>query len=120
VKSPKIYLTDTGLAAFLMGLDHWEAIEHSPMAGPLWETYVVMEVMKHFASTGRSVPLWYWRTAYGAEVDLLIEQGGRFIAVEAKFAENPDQADLKGFQALENFYGEKSMISGWLACRTSH
>jgi predicted AAA+ superfamily ATPase len=119
VKTPKIYLTDTGLAAFLMGFDHWEAIERSPMAGPLWETYVVMEVAKHFVSAGRSVPLWYRRTVHGAEVDLLIEQGGRFIAVEAKFAENPDQTDLKGFQALEGFYGEKSMISGWLACRTA-
>ncbi len=118
VKSSKIYLTDTGLASFLMGFDHWEAIERSPMAGPILETYVVMEVVKHFASAGRSVPLWYWRTAYGAEVDLLIEQGGRFIAVEAKFAENPGQADLKGFQALESFYGENSMISGWLASRT--
>jgi hypothetical protein len=53
----------------------------------------------------------------GAEVDPLIEQGGRFIAVEAKFGENPGQADLKGFQAFESFYGEKGMISGWLACR---
>jgi hypothetical protein len=120
VKSPKIYLTDTGLAAFLMGFDSWEAVERSPMVGALWETHVVMEVVKHFASRGRSVPLWYWRTAYGAEVDLLIEQGGRFIGVEAKFAENPGPADLKGFQALEDFYGKDSLISGWLACRTPH
>jgi hypothetical protein len=118
VKSPKLYLTDTGLAAFLMGFDQWEAIERSPMAGPIWETHVVMEVVKHFASAGRAVPLWYWRTASGAEVDLLIEQGGRFIAVEAKFTENPDEADLKGFRALGSFYGEKSILSGWLACRT--
>jgi len=119
VKSPKIYLTDTGLAAFLMGFENWEAAERSPMAGALWETYVVMEVVKYFASSGRSVPLWYWRTAYGAEVDLLIEQGGRFVAVEAKLAENPDSSDMKSFQALQNFYGESSLISGWLACRTS-
>jgi hypothetical protein len=79
---------------------------------------VVTEVVKHFASAGRSVPLWYGRTAYGSEVDLLIEKGGRFIAVEAKFAENAANVDLKGFQALESFYGEKCVISGWLACRT--
>jgi predicted AAA+ superfamily ATPase len=119
VKSPKIYLNDTGLAAFLMGFDSWEALARSPVAGALWETYVVTEVAKHFATGGRSAPLWYWRTAHGAEVDLLIEQGGRFIAVEAKLAENPGTSDVKGFQALENFYGQGSVISGWIACRTS-
>jgi predicted AAA+ superfamily ATPase len=118
VKSPKIYLTDGEFAAFLMGFNNWEAIERSPMVGALWQIHVVMEVVKHFASAGRSVPLWYWRTAYGAGVDLFIEQGGRFIAVEAKSSENQRLADLKGFQALESFYGEKSLISGWLAFRT--
>jgi predicted AAA+ superfamily ATPase len=61
----------------------------------------VTEVSKHFAAGGRSTPLWYWRTAHGAEVDLLIEQGGRFIAVKAKLAENPGTSDLKGLQALK-------------------
>jgi len=105
VKSPKIYLCDTGLAAFLMGFDRWETVARSPLAEALWETYVVMEVYKHFAASGRAAPLWYWRTAHGAEVDLLIEQGGRFVAVEARLSENPGSSDRKGFNALENFYG---------------
>jgi hypothetical protein len=119
VKSPKIYLCDTGLAAFLMGFDSWKAVERSPIAGALWETFVVMEVVKHFAAGGRSAPLWYWRTAYGAEVDLLIEQGGRFVLVEAKLAEKPGASDRKGMKALENFYGPGSVLSGLIACRTS-
>jgi predicted AAA+ superfamily ATPase len=118
VKSPKLYLGDTGLAAFLMGFESWEAVRRSPLVGAIWETHVIMQVVRHYASQGKSVPLWFWRTAYGAEVDLLIERGGRFAAIEAKFSEKPQPSDLKGFENLKNFYGKESLISGWIACRT--
>ncbi len=119
VKSPKLYFCDTGLAAFLMGFDSWEAMARSPVMGAVWETHVVMQVVKSLVAGGRSLPLWFWRTAYGAEVDLLIEQGGSFQAVEAKFTERPGPADLKGMEALQQFYGEDKLISGWIACRVN-
>ncbi|MFZ0243467.1 MAG: ATP-binding protein [Desulfobacterales bacterium] len=119
VKSPKIYLCDTGLALFLMGFDSWQAAARSPLAGALWETHVVMQVVKHFTAKGKVVPLWFWRTAGGAEVDLLIERGGRFTAIEAKFTERPESSDLKGIAALESFYGPNSLIEGIIACRTA-
>jgi predicted AAA+ superfamily ATPase len=119
VKSPKLYLCDTGLALFLMGFDSWEAAARSPLVGALWETHVVMQVVKHFTAKGRSVPLWFWRTASGAEVDLLIERGGRFTAIEAKFTERPERSDLKGLEALENFYGPNSLVNGIIACRAA-
>jgi len=119
VKSPKLYIIDTGLAAFLLGFDSWEALLRSQMIGALWETHVVLQVVRHYVSRGKSVPLWFWRTAQGAEVDLLIEKGGRFTAVEAKFTEKPQTSDRKGFEALKKFYGENSLIRGWVACRTS-
>lgn len=118
VKSPKLYLTDTGLAAFLMGLDDWATASRSPLAGALWETHVVLQVVKHFACRGRSAPIWFWRKPNGAEVDLLIERGGRFVGIEAKLTEKPGPPDLKGFRALRAFYGADCLISGWVACRT--
>ncbi len=77
-----------------------------------------MQVVKHFASRGQVVPLWFWRTGQGAEVDLLVEQGGRFVAIEAKFSETPDPAALKGFDALQKFYGENCLVAGYVASRT--
>ncbi len=71
VKAPKLYLADTGLAAFLLGFDSFESLTRNPVIGALWETHVVMQVVKHFSSLGRRVPLWFWRTAYGDEVDLV-------------------------------------------------
>ena len=42
-----------------MGFDSWEAAARSPLAGALWETHVVMPVVKYFTAKGRSVPLWF-------------------------------------------------------------
>ena len=118
VKSPKLYLCDTGLAAFLMGFESWDAVTRHPVVGALWETHVVMQVVKHFYSTAKIVPLWYWRTAQGEEVDILIERGGRFVAIECKYAEHVDEHALKGFNAMLHAHGEKSLIAGYVAART--
>lgn len=120
IKTPKIYMCDTGLAAFLMGFENWESVFNHPAAGALWETHVIMQVVKHYYSQGKRLPIWYWRTVHGAEVDLLIEQGGRFIAIEAKFTEHPKESSLKGIYALENFYGEGSLISAYIASKTAN
>jgi predicted AAA+ superfamily ATPase len=118
IKSPKLYMCDTGLALFLMGFENPEEVTHHPVFGALWETHVVMQVVRHYFSQGRQLPIWYWRTAHGAEVDLLIEKGGQFIAIEVKVAEYPDEKALKGIHELQKFYGEQSLISGYIASRT--
>ena len=118
IKSPKLYMCDTGLAAFLMGFEDWSGVVRHPVIGALWETHVVMEAIKYFNAAARNVPLWFWRTSYGDEVDLLIEQGGRFSAFEMKFNEKPDRSDLKGFIALEKMFGKEAIIRGHVACRT--
>jgi predicted AAA+ superfamily ATPase len=118
VKSPKLYMCDTGLALFLMGFENFEAVINHPIIGAIWETHVVMQVIKHFQALGKNKPLWFWRTIHGAEVDLLIEQGGLFIAVEAKFSENPDVKAMKGINALKKLYGEGSVTAGFIASRT--
>ena len=120
VKSPKLYMCDTGVALFLMGFESFEAVIKHPVIGAIWETHVVMQVIKHYQGLGKNRPLWFYRTVHGAEVDLLIEQGGRFIAVEAKFSENPALKALKGINALKKMYGEESLITGFIASRTKN
>ncbi len=118
VKSPKLYLCDTGMAAFLMGFENWQAVARHPAVGALWETHVVMEVVKAFASRGRSVPLWFWRTSRGEEVDLIIDRDGRFTAIECKYAEVVDESALKGLRAFTRDYGPESVEARYLASRT--
>lgn len=120
VKTPKLYFCDSGLAMFLLGFEDWRAVLRHPMAGQLWENHVVMEIVRHYAAKGRNKPLWFWRTAQGEEVDLLVEEGGRFVAVEAKYAENPDQRDLKGVSSLIQSHGPEVVLSALVVCRTPH
>jgi uncharacterized protein len=120
VKAPKLYMCDTGLAAFLMGFETWEGISKHPVIWQLWESHVLMQAVRYFSSRGKRPPLWYWRTAHGFEVDLLIEQAGRFIAVESKFTETPDSSSLKGINALKKYYGDESLVSGFVASRTKN
>lgn len=118
VKSPKIYFCDTGLAAHLMGINTWEELTRSPIAGALWETYVLNQILKYFNNSGQSNPnLWFWRTNIGEEVDFLIEKGSRFYTIECKLTANPGEKDLKGFNALKRYYGEESIINSFLACK---
>jgi predicted AAA+ superfamily ATPase len=118
VKSPKLYFMDTGLACHLVGIADVAALMRSPLAGPLWETFVVGQVVRHYQVARARPPLWFWRTGRGDEVDLLIEAGGRFTVVECKLAETPDERPPAGFGALEAFYGPNTLERGFVACRT--
>ena len=118
IKSPKIYMCDTGLAAFLMGFENVAEILRHPAFGALWETHVVMQVVKHYTSQGKRLPVWFWRTVHGSEVDLLIEKAGYFDVIEIKAAETPDKKSLKGINALKKNYGEDTILNAFIACRT--
>ena len=118
VKSPKLYFLDTGLAAHLMGLFSWKEIVNSPMSGALWETYAFTQIQHHLLSQGISnPPFFYWRTKDGREVDFVLEKGGRFIAFEAKLTGMPVSDTARGFEYLREYYGEDSLIKGFVICR---
>lgn len=117
MKSPKCYLCDTGLAAFLVGWKSWQAVEGHSVAGALWETCVVTEVVKAFSVQGRSIPLWFWRTARGDEVEVIIEKDGRFTAIECKYTEIAPKADLKGLKAFAEAYGQENVRADYVASR---
>lgn len=119
VKSPKLVFADTGLACYLMGFKSKQDILSSPLAGALWETFVTNQIIRHYASQGKRSPLWYWRTPYGQEVDLIIEEGGgKLTAIECKLSEHPTTKDCAGLRALEAFYGKNSIVGSYIACRT--
>lgn len=86
VKSPKLYVTDTGLASYLMGLHEAEALLNGPSVGPLFETLVVIEVLKRFLHAGQMPSLYYLRTRDGLEVDLVLELNQQLHLFEIKSA----------------------------------
>ncbi|MBI3118914.1 MAG: ATP-binding protein [Candidatus Hydrogenedentes bacterium] len=119
IKSPKLYLADTGLLCYLLGFSDWTAVAQSPLWGAVWENLVISEVRKYYLNRGQRPPLWFWRTIQGDEVDLLIELGPRrFKAVECKTAAEIGPRSLKGFTALERLYGPESLPRAAVVCRT--
>lgn len=118
VKSPKIYFTDTGLLTYLLGLSSWTDITASPLSGAIWETYAFCQLYHSFLKQGNiNPPLWFWRDRPGNEVDFISERGGRFMVYEAKFKENPDIDDCRGFTKFRDFYGQDSIIKGYVISR---
>lgn len=118
IKSPKLFFLDTGLAAFLCGFRSAEDLFASSMAGAFWETHVFGQITKHAASRGGSSVLYFWRTANGPEVDLVMEQAaGKAIAIECKFNEHPGKSDAAGLRAMaESEEGGK--LKKIIVCRT--
>jgi len=105
IKSPKIYFIDTGLAAFLTGLQTPLHLVSGPMAGPLFETFVVSEVMKRFRTMQKAVNLYFWRSTDGHEVDLLIEAEGELTPVEIKLTSTLKPAHEKGLKKWREIAG---------------
>jgi uncharacterized protein len=116
VKTPKIYFTDTGLAAYLMGFGSPESLWQSRHAGPLWENYVVMQWLRWRDWHEPSLNLWYWRDQGGNEVDLILEKDQKLFPVECKLAERPDRRALQGIARLKAFYGDDVAEKGYVAC----
>jgi predicted AAA+ superfamily ATPase len=85
IKSPKLHFVDSGLACHLLGLESETRLRSSPFQGPLFEGFVVAEVLKQQQAEGRRREVYYFRDQRGLEVDLLVPLGGKRLAlVEAK------------------------------------
>lgn len=76
VKTPKLYFTDTGLAAYLLRWNTADALELGAMSAEFFETWVIGEVYKSFANSGQKAQLYYYRNFNGKEVELLILHNG--------------------------------------------
>lgn len=111
VKSPKVYLRDSGLLHALLGIANRRDLEYHPKVGASWEGYAVEEVLKAF----RPDEAYYWATHGGAELDLLLFKNGRRIGVECKRTDAPvltpsmriALTDLKLDQLIVVYPGEK-------------
>jgi predicted AAA+ superfamily ATPase len=99
VKSPKIYFHDLGLVSFLTGIDSKERFEKGPMAGSIFENYIIAEILKREWHQKTHAELFYYRTSHGVEVDLIIDRKNHreFIEIKSSATFHP-----KMISAVEN------------------
>lgn len=84
VKSPKLHFYDTGLVCWLLGIRSGDQLRSHPLRGPIFETWVASEIVKHRANRGESGGLFFFRDRHGLEADLVIEEGGALTIVETR------------------------------------
>lgn len=104
IKSPKIYFTDVGLVAFLLGIHTEEQASRDPLRGGLYENLLIADIIKGALNRGIRPEMYFFRDSHGNEVDLLIRNEGHLTPVEIKSGATFSTVFLKGlerFQALE-------------------
>lgn len=109
VKSPKIYIRDTGILHSLLGLDSYESILNHIIVGNSWEGFVIEQIINSYEEERQ---FWFYRTHQGAECDLLIEKNGEVLAaIEIKFGTSPSVS--KGFHiSMEDTGAKQGFIIG--------
>jgi len=108
IKSPKVILSDTGLLTHLMGYTKNLFVKQRDRFGPVFENYVVMELRKQLTWSSIRTRMYYFRTASGIEVDILLENAaGRCVAIEVKATGKVDANDFKGIRLLAQALGDR-------------
>lgn len=92
VKSPKLYVRDSGLFHSLLGIGSYEALLGHPKIGSSWEGFALEQVLGCFPK----LDAWFWGTQGGAELDLFIQPNGRRIGFEFKVADSPKMTKSLG------------------------
>ena len=113
VKTPKVYFTDVGTLCYLAGLRDPEHAAAGPMGGAIFETAVVAEIVKAILHRGEEPQVYFWRTASGTEVDLVIETGGKLVPIEVKLSATPRPPMAAGIRAFQQAFGDRA-ASGYV------
>jgi len=108
IKSPKVYLADSGLACHLLGVDTAAELAKSPFLGALFEGFIASEIIKAQANAGRRRELYYFRDEQGLEVDFVIPgRSGSISLVECKAAVTVTPAMALPMQRLASAIKDK-------------
>lgn len=124
IKAPKVYFRDTGLACYLTRWLTADALKNSAVAGNMFETFVVSEILKTYANEGQDYrfSIFYYRgkdktTTKENEIDLIIEENGKLYPVEIKMTGNPKASMGSANEILDKIPDKKRGL-GVILCLT--
>ncbi len=84
IKTRKLYFLDTGLAAWLLGIQAGVHVETHPLRGALFEPLIIMEMIKARSHQGLPSNLYFWKNRKGHEGDVVVDSAGRLLPVGIK------------------------------------
>lgn len=111
VKSPRVFIRDTGLLHHLLNIPTASDLDNHPLRGASWEGLVIEDLIRRERLVRPFTQFYFWRTATGQEADLILDRGTRRIAIEIKAnsATNPHDA-----RKLEAILDDVGADAGWL------
>ena len=98
VKSPKIYFRDTGLLHYFLGIRKAATLDTHPSRGASFEAFLIDQLVSAYGRVAPGSQAYFWRTAQGEEVDLLIDLGSRRVPFEIKLHSSPGPGDVPGLR----------------------
>ncbi|MFQ5505727.1 MAG: ATP-binding protein [Planctomycetota bacterium] len=107
VKTPKVFMQDSGFACHLAGIDRVESLGRHPMLGALFETWAWAELRKLLATT-TAVQASFYRTHQGREVDFVLERGRQRLGIELKWTDSVTRKDFAGLLDMQEAMAGKS------------
>lgn len=108
VKSPKIFLNDTGLLCHLRGEGLDSLTENRTTTGAFLENFIVMEIVKQLSWSGLTLKPYHFSVHSGAEVDLILEDKKKDLyGIEIKSTASVNQRDFNGLKRLSEIAGKK-------------
>lgn len=110
-RSPKVYLRDTGLLHHLLHIGSAGALDDHPARGASWEGFVIEELLRRERVAHPGTQAGFWRTAAGAEIDLVLDRGAERVAVECKSGRG-DQA--RAIRTLRDAMADVACDRAWI------
>jgi len=111
IKSPKLYFTDTGLAAYLLGIQNEKQLIRDPLRGKLFENAIVLELKKHQLNQGKDPSLFYYRDVQKNEVDVIYKKGHELIPIEIKSSQTYNADFTKNLKNFQSLAGDRSPVA---------
>lgn len=122
IKAPKVYFKDTGLACYLSRWLSADALKNSAVAGNMFETFIVSEILKSYTNEGKDYrfQIFYYRgkdkkASIENEIDLIIEENGMIYPVEIKMTGNP-KASMASANTVLDKIPDKKRGNGIILC----
>lgn len=107
IKTPKLYFVETGLAAYLLGIQSAEQLQRDPLRGALFENMVVMDLIKTQYNLGLDHYLYFYRDQQGHEVDLIYQKESQLIPIEIKSSKTFHPQFLKEIDYFSTLFPDK-------------
>lgn len=107
VKTPKIFFYDTGLLCSLLGIEEKD-LAHHPNRGNIFESFIISECIKQSYNQGKNPQIYFWRDKTGHEVDCIIHEGQKLIALEIKSGRTVNQRFFDGIEYWNKLIQENS------------